>query len=63
MFNNAVTAQYTHNLTVTWKLGGQYQCNVTNIKPSISIADLRIQGIAQVYVITVVCSQQRFAKT
>ena len=33
MFNNDVTAQYTHTLTVTERLGGQYQCNVTNNKP------------------------------
>ena len=63
VFNNAVTAQYTNTLTVTGRLGGQYQCSVTNNKPSISIADLRVHGIAQVYyVMTVVCSQKRFAK-
>ena len=45
MFNNAVTAQYTHNLTVTERLGGQYHCNVTNNKPSISITELRVQDI------------------
>ena len=29
-----VTAQYTHTLTVTEKLGGQYQCTVVSSKPS-----------------------------
>ena len=44
MFNNAVTAQYTHTLTVTERLGGQYQCTVTNNKPSTATAQLTVQG-------------------
>ena len=44
VFNNAVTAQYTHTLTVTGRLGGQYQCNVTNSKPSSGTAQLTVQG-------------------
>ena len=44
VFNNAVTAQYTHTLTVTGRLGGQYQCNVTNNKPSTTTVLLNIQG-------------------
>ena len=44
VFNNAVTAQYTHTLTVTGRLGGQYQCTVTNSKPSSVIAQLTVQG-------------------
>ena len=44
MLNNAVTAQYTHTLTVTERLGGQYQCNVTNNKPSTATAQLTVQG-------------------
>ena len=44
VFNNAVTAQYTHTLTVTGRLGGQYQCNVTNNKPSEATTNLRVQG-------------------
>ena len=44
VFNNAVTAQYTHTLTVTGRLGGQYQCNVTNNKPSTATAQLTVQG-------------------
>ena len=34
VLNNAMTAQYTHTLTVTGRLGGQYQCTVSNNKPS-----------------------------
>ena len=44
VLDNAVTAQYTHTLTVTERLGGQYQCNVTNNKPSTATAQLRVQG-------------------
>ena len=44
VLNDPVTAQYTHTLTVTERLGGQYQCNVTNIKPSHATALLNIQG-------------------
>ena len=44
MFNNVVTAQYTHTLTVTGRLGGQYQCNVTNNKPSEAAANFTLQG-------------------
>ena len=31
---NGVTAQYTHTLTVTGRLGGLYTCTVANNKPS-----------------------------
>ena len=44
VFNNAETAQYTHTLTVTERLGGQYQCNVTNNKPSSATAQLTVEG-------------------
>ena len=40
------TAQYTHTLTVTGKLGGQYQCNASNSKPSEATAQLTVEGIA-----------------
>ena len=46
VLNNAVTAQYTHTLTVTGRLGGQYQCKVTNNKPSEATAQLTVEGIA-----------------
>ena len=44
VLNNAVTAQYTHTLAVTERLGGQYQCNVTNNKPSTATAQLTVHG-------------------
>ena len=45
VLNNAVTAQYTHTLTVTEILGGLYTCTVTNDKPSTASATINIQGI------------------
>ena len=44
MLESPVTAQYTHTLTVTGRLGGQYQCNVTNNKPSTATAQCTVQG-------------------
>ena len=44
VLNSAVTAQYTHTLTVTGRLGGQYQCNVTNNKPSTATSQFTVQG-------------------
>ena len=43
--DNTVTAQYTHTLTVTERLGGLYTCTVTNDKPSSASATINIQGI------------------
>ena len=42
--NDAVTAQYTHTLTGTGRLGGLYTCTVANDKPSESMIDLFIYG-------------------
>ena len=44
VLNDPVTAQYTHTLTVTGRLGGWYKCTVSNNKPSQSAADLAIAG-------------------
>ena len=44
VLNNAVSAQYTHTLTVTGRVGGQYQCYVTNNKPSTATANILVQG-------------------
>ena len=44
VFNNVTTAQYTHTLTVTGRLGGLYQCNVSNSKPSHAVASLIMNG-------------------
>ena len=52
VLDNAETAQYTHTLTVTGRLGGDYQCNVSNDNPSWVSAILRIQGTAYTCVIS-----------
>ena len=44
--NDAVTAQYTHTLTVTGRLGGLYTCTVANDKPSEAVTGLSIDGNA-----------------
>ena len=44
VLDDTVTAQYTHTLTVTGKLGGLYQCNVSNNKPSWDSLGLTVQG-------------------
>ena len=44
VLNNATTAQYTHTLTVTGRLGGQYQCTVSNNKPSTGISNFTVQS-------------------
>ena len=45
VLDDPVTAQYTHTLTVTGRLGGQYQCTVSNIKPSQNSSQLTVQGM------------------
>ena len=45
VFNDVTTAQYTHTLTVTERLGGDYQCNVYNAKPSEAVANVTVEGI------------------
>ena len=52
VLDDPVTAQYTHTLTVTGRLGGLYQCNVSNSKPSVAIATLIIQGMVTAHNIT-----------
>ena len=45
VLNNAETAQYTHTLTVTGRLGGLYTCTVSNDKPSEDSEQLNVQGL------------------
>ena len=47
MLDDPVTAQYTHSLTVPWKLGGIYTCTVANDKPSHASAQIifNVQGM------------------
>ena len=42
--DNSITAQYTHTLTVTGRLGGLYTCTVANNKPSNDSSSLRVRG-------------------
>ena len=44
VLDDPVTAQYTHTLTVTGRLGGQYQYTVSNNKPSQGSASFDVQG-------------------
>ena len=44
VLDDPVTAQYTHTLTVTGRLGGQYQCTVSNNKPSEDSANFTVRG-------------------
>ena len=44
VLNNPVTAQYTHTLTMTGRLGGLYTCTVSNNKPSSDSSSLRVKG-------------------
>ena len=45
VLNNATTAQYTHTLTVTGRLGGLYTCTVANNKPSEDSATYTVRGM------------------
>ena len=44
VLDDPVTAQYTHTLTVTGRLGGLYTCTVANDKPSNDSAQFTVQG-------------------
>ena len=48
VLNDTVTAQYTHTLTVTGTLSGQYQCIVSNNKPSTANNSFTVQGSVRV---------------
>ena len=45
VLNNATTAQYTHTLYVTGRLGGLYTCAVSNDKPSSDSSAIFVEGI------------------
>ena len=44
VLDDNVTAQYTHTLTVSERLGGLYTCTVSNNKPSTASVNIIIQG-------------------
>ena len=41
---NNITAQYTHTLTLSERVGGFYTCNVSNNKPSFDSSNFTLQG-------------------
>ena len=45
VLDDPVTAQYTHILYVTGRLGGLYTCTVANDKPSNGSAQIIVKGI------------------
>ena len=45
VLDDPVTAQYTHTLTVTGRLGGLYTCTVANDKSSQDSANFMVQGM------------------
>ena len=45
VLDDRVTAQYTHTLTMTGRLGGLYTCTVANDKPSEAESNTTIQGV------------------
>ena len=45
VLNDAVTANYTHTLTVTGRLPGLYMCNVSNNKPSETASSINVLGV------------------
>ena len=49
VLDDPVTAQYTHTLTVTGRLGGLYTCTVANDKPSVDSTQLYVQGTQRKY--------------
>ena len=44
ILDNQMTAQYTHTLTVTGRLGGLYTCTVVNDKLSEDSANFTVEG-------------------
>ena len=44
ILTNATTATYNHTLMVTGRLVGEYECNVSNNKPSSASKSLRVVG-------------------
>ena len=52
VLNGRVTAQYTHTLTVTGRLGGFYTCIVANDKPFETSANFTVQGSEYMHLCT-----------
>ena len=52
VLDNRTTSQYTHTLTVTGRLGGNYTCTVTNDRPSDGLEQLTVRGIV---ILCIIC--------
>ena len=52
VLDDVKTAQYSHSLIVTGRLERDYTCNVSNNKPSLVSASLRVQGRSTAYKLT-----------
>ena len=61
VLDDRVTAQYTHTLTVTGRLGGLYTCTVANDKPSQDSAKLTVNGMYTMYVHQATCTLYVYA--
>ena len=44
VLDNCVTPQYTHTLTMTGRLGGNYMCTVANNIPSKTSTNIMLKG-------------------
>ena len=55
MLDNTVTSQYAHTLTVAGRLGGLYECRVSNIKPSTAVKNITVYGMFTYNYVTVWC--------
>ena len=54
VLNDSVNAIYTHTLNVTGRLGGHYQCIVSNNKPSSDSSNISLQGDSiHIYIVSV----------
>ena len=50
VLNDPITAQYTHTLTVTGRLGGLYTCTVANNIPSEESKNIMLKGKPAIHI-------------
>ena len=53
VLDNAENATYTHTLTVTERLGGDYQCTVSNNIPSEDATSITLEGELRLFKIQI----------
>ena len=63
VLDNAMTAQYTHTLTVTGTLPGYYECTVSNTKPSTATRSFTVQGNVRIQYHIVLLSESLYVST